>query len=343
MNFQRVSLNFILILPVMFFSCNSSKNPETVITGQFMEHIPEEITFTTPVNGTAFAGFFNRISPDSLGGFNILVNIPRPAFVNFSYETPCLIIEPGKQYRIILQADPRKGSFTLAGDLSIAQQFYNGLPHLNPMFCIYEYGEDIVHYSNISHKLCDALQKESDAICDLFRQGHLSEDLRDLLLTDRIIYYNLARAVLASRNHLEMRRNELPLPADLFEMWGEAISAVPLNDRFLLHSLYSYDYLLMHFWFRIYTEFDYDQFVELRNQKRDQGLTHRHNLQLAENFFQDEVLEFFTAGSFYYQHMRRQYDQDQQLILDQFKSKFPASNYTSFVEATFALMTGTRQ
>jgi len=59
---------------------------------------------------------------------------------------------------------------------------------------------------------------------------------------------------------------------------------------------------------------------------------------LAKEFFSNDILEFYIAGTFHYQNSRRQYDVDLNSIFEQFKNDFPESNYLPFVEKTFEEM-----
>ncbi len=321
----------------LLLSCNAERN-EVIITGRFLGEHPDEIGYTYPVNGTSFEGFVNRVKLDSLGQFQISLQVDRPALINFLYfGSPSLIVEPESNYDIVLSRNTQN-VVEINGSLTEAQKVYSGLPHQHPMWCLYSYGEEFTNYHSIKQKLNDDLQNEISILNELYERKQISKNVLNLLVTDRKIYYYTAQSVLASRNHLNKKSNNEEVPDEIFNTWSEAAYGVPMDNELLLSSFYSWYYLQMHLWYRTYTTFDYDDFVELRAENRENRTTHSHNIELAKEFLSDNVLEFFIAGSFFYQHARRQYDKNLISIFEQFKNDFPESNYMPFVEKTLENM-----
>ena len=326
-----------LVLIAFQLGCSAERN-EVLISGQFLGEHPKEIEFTYPVNETSFEGFTDRVELDTLGRFQIVLNVKKPTLLNFMYiGSPSLIIEPGKSYEISLSRN-KDHILEISGDICETQKAYSSFPHQHPMSCLYSYGEDFTNYHSIKQNLNDDLQKELSILNELFEQNKLSRNLLDLLVTDREIYYHTAQMVLSSRNHLDYRSKSKKVPDDIFCIWEEAAKGVPLDSEFILSSFYSYSFLEMHLWHRIYTTFDFDDFVKLRAENRENKRTHAHNIELAKEFLPNGILEFFIAGTFYHQNMRRQYDDNLNSIFDQFKSNFPESNYLIFVKKTFENM-----
>jgi hypothetical protein len=336
MNPMRI---FTAALIALLLSCSSEKN-EVIITGRFLGEHPEEFGVTVPDSGTCYEGFTDRIRPDSTGNFKIILHADGPALVSFLfYDSPPLIVEPGNTYEIILNRNANH-FVEMSGNLTETQKAYAALPHQHPMSCLYSYGEEFTNYLSIKQKLQADLQNEIAVFNGLYEQRKISHDLLDLLVTDRKIYYYTTQSVLASRNHLDKHSNKEPVPDEVFSMWSEAAYGVPLDDRFALMSYYSFDYLQMHLWYKIYTNVGFDDFVGLRAEKRTNSAMHAHMIELAREFLPDHTLEFYIAGSFFDHHKKRHYDQNLGKILDQFKTEFPGSPYTPFVEATTEAMPG---
>ena len=319
-------------------SCSVERN-EVVINGKFIGDIPDRVGFTIPVNQTSFEGFREIIELDSTGTFKIIVDTEKPAFLSFWFlDSPSLIIEPGKSYNVTLERDPEKG-LLITGDLERLQEFYNKLNHENPMTCLYSFGEDISNFTAIRQNLHDNLEKELSAVKELYDTGEIKEEIKDLLVADRKIYYFTAKSVLASANNLRVRReNEEFLLDEIFTLWSEALNGIKMNHPYILSPYYSFDFLQMYLWYKIYTTFDFDSFVELRAENRDNRTTHAHNIDLAKKFLSNQNLEFYIAGTFFHQHMRRQYDDNLISLFEQFKNNFPESNYIPFVEKTLEKM-----
>lgn len=339
-------LLMITLIPILLshISCVQQEINEVNINGKFIGDIPERVGFTIPVNQTSYIGFRDIIEIDSTGAFNINVETDKPAFLTFWHlDSPSLIIEPDKQYNLVLEIDPEKG-LLMHGELGELQEFYNKLAHENPMTCMYSFGEDISNYTIIRQNIHDTLEKELSAILELYASGKISEQIKDLLVADRQIYYMTAQAVLASANNLRVRRdNEEFLLDEIFSLWSEAASRVPMDSELFLSSFYSWDFLQLYLWYKIYTNYDYDDFVEMRAEKRANATIHAHNIELAKEYLSGDILEFFIAGTFFYQHSIRQYDNDLNHNFELFKSYFPKSSYLPFVEKTFKEMVERQQ
>jgi len=339
-------LLMIALIPVLLIhiSCVQQEKNEVVINGKFIGDIPERVGFTIPVNQTSYMGFIDIIEIDSTGKFNIIIETDKPAFLSFWFlDSPSLIIEPGKNYNIILERDPEKG-LLMNGDLGKLQEFYNMLPHENPMTCMYSFGEDISNYTSIRQNLHDNLEKELSAIMELFDSGEITEEIKDFLVADRKIYYMTAKSVLSSANNLRVRReNEEFLLEEIFSLWSEAANGIKMDNPYIISSFYSWDFLQMYLWYNVYSNYEYDDFIELRAQHRVNATTHAHNIELAKEYLSGDVLEFFLAGTFFYQHSRRQYDNDLNYNFELFKNDFPKSRYLPFVEKTFEEMVERKQ
>jgi hypothetical protein len=335
---EMVFSTLTVALLLIFIGCNKSQAGEVTITGQFVGNIPEQFTYTVPVNGVAFEGFFERGSPDSLGGFEINLVIDRPALLYFRYlDSPPLIIEPNQHYEIILNLSQDR-KLSIEGDLGIVQNFFNELPHETPISCLYSFGEDVSSYNIISHRLKSELAKEEKGIQSLFLDGKITENLKELLITERRCYYKSALGVLAGTNRFAFLRNNEPIPNDLSQIWYEALDLDVIENDYLLQSYYSWFLIELKIWQNIYTKFDVEQITQIRAEKRKANLIHSHNVELAKEFISGDILQFYLAGLFYHQMMRREIDVNLQAIYEQFKIDYPESEYIPFVKEIYSRM-----
>ncbi len=330
---------WIVLIPLLLapMSCMKQGKNEVIINGRFTGDIPDRVGYTIPVNQTSYRGFREIIELDSTGTFQVIVETDKPAFLSFWFlDSPSLIIEPGRSYNIILEHE--KG-LIIKGELSPLQEFYNNLPHEDPMTCLYSFGDDISNYNSIRQSLHDNLNKELSAVRDLFYNGEITEEMKDLLVSDRRLYYMTAKSVLASANNLRVRSENVEfLLEEIFSLWADAIDGAKINNPYILSSSSSWDFLQLYLWYRIYTNYDFDDLVELRALHRKNSTTHLHNMQLAKEFMAGDILEFFLAATFSYQHFRRQYDKDLNYNFELFKNHFPDSKYLPFVEKTLEEM-----
>lgn len=73
----------LIILLTGFLSCQNSKN-KTIIIGKIVGEIPERLEYTVPINGINYFGFEDSVQPDSMGNFQINLDIDKPCFIEFS-------------------------------------------------------------------------------------------------------------------------------------------------------------------------------------------------------------------------------------------------------------------
>lgn len=330
---KEVSITIAFALLFLISSCAGKKAGEVTIMGQIVGNIPEVLRYTEPVNGVAFEGFYEEVTLDSLGGLEIRLDVKKPALINFRYfDSPSLIVEPGKHYDIILNLSQDK-KLSIEGSLGKAQAFYNSLIHIHPRSCIFSFGShDPSEYLEIRRELQAELQKELDGFEEFLAKGEISEEVYSLLIADRKVYYGTAQAVLASMNNLRIKGEGEAVLNEIFEIWEEAISSIPLDHPFLLRSLYAYDFLFMTFWYNLYSALGFDEVVAIRAEKRSQGLIHSNAIEVAKGYFSDQNLEFFIAAYIDQQYRFRLFDQDVITVFEQFKTDFPQSEYTRFLE-----------
>ncbi len=332
------ALRFILtaILCIQL-SCSSDKK-EVVITGQFVGEHQKEFTYTYPVNGTSYEGFSKTIKPDTSGQFRIKLNIDKPVFINFTYyDSPSLIIEPGKSYEIVLRIN-KDNILEIGGPVSKTQKVYSSFPYQNPRSCMYSYGEDFTNYQVINQKLNNDLNNEISILNQLYDQNEVSKDVLNLLVTDRKIYYYTAQAVLASRNHLNRKTNNEEVSDEIFSIWSDAVNGIPLNSELFLSSHYSYDLLYFHLVYKTYTTYSYDEFVELLTESRANKTHHALFINLGKEFLSDSNLEFYIAASFYHQYSWKKIDNNLNSLFEQFSIDYPESGYIPFVQKTVEKM-----
>jgi len=303
------------------------------INGQFVGNFPERLPYTVPVNGVAFRGFFETVTLDSLGRFEIRLEVEKPVLINFLYwDSPSLIIEPNKNYDIILSLSPER-LLRIEGSLDETQEFYNSLVHTHPMRCIFAIGShDVSEYTEKSQELQAELQRELDGFENFFNNGEISEEVFSLLVADRKVFFGTAQAVMASMNFNRIIGEGGLVTDELMGIWRDAVSWGALNQPFLLSSFYAYDYLLMTLWYHLYANLGYDEVVAIRAEKREQGVIHSHTIEIASKCFLDKTLEFFIASYIHEQYIMRIFDRDLITVYEQFKTLYPLSGYLRFLE-----------
>jgi len=324
----------LLFLFIILLAGCATEQKQVVISGHYSGQPRERIASTATVNGVVHRYFTDHAELCAEGNFSFTRTTERPAFVSFLfYGSPSLIVEPGREYFVKLFFDPSEG-FEMDGELCDIQAFYNSFNHQDPRACIYEYPFDISNYQAVNKALLADLQKEMEKIDSAYNAGMLSQDIYELIKTDRQLYYQVARTVVASSNYLRIMADNRMVPDEIFEIWEDALSAVSTDNPWFFSSLRAYDYLLYTYWHHIYTDpaFDYDEFVKIRAEKREARQVMAHTLDRAPEIISGASLEFFMAAYIADQYAIRQPHDELPGVIADFVAQYPDSDYLVFLE-----------
>ncbi|HAJ99325.1 MAG TPA: hypothetical protein DCM62_04805 [Bacteroidales bacterium] len=314
-----------------------SRYGKAVISGQVVGNVPQWMQFTVPVNGAAYEGFFETVEIDSLGRFTILVETEKPVFLKFMFiDSHSFIVEPNKAYDIILNVS-LSHTVRFGGNISEIQQFYNSLIHSHPRSCIFTIGtQNVTEYVEKGKELEAMLQQELEIFEEFYQNGKIPKDVFSLLVADRTVYFNTAKAVMASMNFSNVVSAGGIASDALMGVWADAVSWAIADNPFLLHAIYAYEYLLMTLWYHLYATHSFDDIAAIRAERRLQQTIHSHTIEVASELFSGKVLEFFTAAYLYQQYLMNSFDQDWIAVFEQFKAQYPKSNYTRFLTPLMA-------
>lgn len=322
---EMKKLQILLLFVITLSACNTKKDNVT-IKGTVINKENTELLYSATFNETFNNWFKDSVTIDSTGHFTISLKINQPCFIsllsNSGYKQ--IIIEPEKTYEIEIGSGHE--SIKLVNK-SGAQQFYDNLPNSHPN----AYGffpEDISDYKNIYDSLSTILDKERQEL----RKINCSEKVRNLISTDRQVYYNLAFSSLASRINVKSIVNKETTPNDIMKIWGNAVPDTFLTNYTTKKTIYYYDLLGLAFWYNLYTKLDYDSISVIRKEKREQGLTHSYNIELAESLLPKEILEFYSATYIQSQAKQKKFEQELINLSEQFKIEYPNSKYISYIQ-----------
>lgn len=318
-------LQILLLFALTLSACNTKKENVT-IKGTVKDKKTTELLYSAIFNENYNNRFKDSVIIDSTGHFTISLKIDQPYFISFKSNSGYkqIIIEPEKTYEIEIGREQEPIKLVNKSD---AQQFYDNMASLHPN----AYGffpEDISDYQNIYDSLSAKLFNE---LQDL-RKINCSESIRDLISADRQVYYNLAFSSLASRINVTHLRNNEPTPDDIMKMWGNAVSDTFLTNVRTRKAAYYYDLLGLAFWYNLYTKLDYDSISVIRKEKREQGLIHSYNIELAESLLPKEILEFYSATYIQSRAKQKKFEKELINLSEQFKTEYSDSKYISYIQ-----------
>ena len=338
---QKLLLASLILINLI--SCKTNQK-ETVITGKVIGELPAEIIYTNPINGVCDFSFSQSVITDSLGNFNINLNIDSPIFIKlfakssltYLEKEPIIIAESGKKYELIIDLNKDESNYSIESEKGKIQNYYNSLSRINPRSCVYSFGKDISDMTGLRTDIKEQKQKEISEITAFYENGEISEPVYQLLKLDREVYYGVALSTLASMNNVNFINNKAEVPDLVFDIWKEANSMVNLDSQNILSTNNIYDFLYLKFWYYIYTEIKYDNFVETREKFREENKGQTYTLSIANELFENEILEFFTAQYIISNSRRikqKEGDNEFSSIVDKFKENYPNSLYNETLES----------
>jgi len=323
---------FIINFTFISFFCLGQNN-EVLIKGKINGNIPDKIGFSIPVQSKYFWNFAKYVQPDSLGYFQISFKIAKPCFVNI-YKTeanPSIIVEPNKIYEI--EIDQTSKEVYVKTNIKSIQNYYSNLLRLNPRTCDNPINTDTAAIGTIIIKLNRSLQEEITVFSNSYSNKEITEEVYELLKMDREVYYKAALANIALKNYFKSENDKVG-SKEMQELWDKSILGISLTNSYFLRTNYAYDFIDLYIWNNVYKMLDDKELSETykktRNDFLQKNLRHTHDLILAEQFLNGEILEFYKAS---YLHLNSFRDSKEILSLfEEFQTNCPESIYNSFLE-----------
>jgi len=315
-------------------SISAQKN-EIIIKGKIIGDVSEKIEYTTPINGTWFYGSKQSITPNSLGEFQITMNVESPSFVTIYIPKKAngtLLVESGKTYNINFNLTSKDKKFIAKGKNSKAQNIYNTFP--NPDFNIY----DIRDYKNdsiasvIISKIKKVKEEEVSQFKELFNKNEISEGFLTLVKLDRECFYTALQGRVASYKFMESKRNNSKKLKNVsINLWSETFKDSPLTTSLFFRSPWFYTFADNFTEYNLFKNNSFD-FEKLSKTYYHSGLRHSKIIEMSKIFLTENILEYFYASYIYF-HGWQNEDNSKELIklYDDFKKEFPNSKYSEYL------------
>ncbi|WP_430974335.1 redoxin family protein [Sunxiuqinia rutila] len=318
-------IQILVLLVITLTACNTKKE-NVIIKGTVINKEDIELLYSATFNETFNNWFKDSVTIDSSGQFIISLKINKPQMVSLLSESnyKLLIIEPGNDYEI--EIGNKKEPIKLIHKTE-AQLYYEKLPQTHPNAGVGFFPNNLTNYDSIYNKLIELRDKELIHL----KERNVSMDVYNLIRADRHVYYNIAISSLASRINITSFRNNETTPKEVMLMWGNAVADTLLTNPLNKQANYFYELLDMAFWYNLYTKLDYDSISVIRKEKREQGLIHSYNIELAERLLPKEILEYYSATYIQSQAAQKIFEKELINLSEQFKTDFPNSKYISYI------------
>lgn len=330
---MKLNQLIIAILLTGLLGCQSKKN-EIKITGKINGEIPEIVEYTLPINGVCNYAFKESVQPDSLGQFEITMTIESPSFIKIciprkAYGT--LLIEDGMSYDINFDLESNDNKFSVLGKSKKGHDAYNSLPNPGHIQSgVREFTKDSIT-SKIKEKINKLKENELLKFSELLSNGDISDEFYQLVKLDRACYYSAIQGTVALlKKYEDDRKNNGVFSYEIKKMWEELFVELTPATNALLHSPWYYSYADNFIKYNEYTNdsFDFDKLREIYKK----GLIHTHSIEESRKHLTSNMLEYYIASYLFNECLQKKYEKELITLFEDFKSEFPNSNYTKFIE-----------
>lgn len=333
---MRLFQTILSAFTILFIGCKTDKE-EITITGKITGSVPELIEYTVPINGIHFFGFEDSVPTDSLGNFQLKIDIDQACFIELSngYESyGTVVAEPGMNYIVHIDTENKENAFRIESKNEEGQRLYNQLSNRSMLKGHFE--EEAKQYRNdtlvskIRQSIKTSEEKELQGFVELFKDKAISQDFYDLVRNDRVCFYRGAQGSVGFNYVLGIRGQNALDESQFKELWGEIFRSNPVSDPKLLTSSWSYHYLELYL---RYNDLVVKPQDSMALQKiRDQGAIHTYNINNAKKYLSGLPLAYYTAAYIYYEAINKNYEKELVALFEQFKKDYPNSEYTHFIE-----------
>ncbi|WP_430932098.1 TlpA family protein disulfide reductase [Saccharicrinis sp. 156] len=320
------------VLIVGLVSCQSGKN-KIVISGTIKGENPGKIEYTNPINGTCNWWFTKSIEPDSLGNFKINIKSDIPLFLKLrtTYKKQgTIIVEPGKQYKLIFDTSKEKNVLSVTDESSVIQEAYGKFP--NP-FHIQDGAREFLRDSLASRIKNTIEQRKTREIAEIekhFSQNTISEDVFNLIKTDRECYYDAVLATTAwIKKMMEMQGRKNSFNPDFEQLWYDAFRPALFKKPEIINTQWFNFYTECYIYFQEYKNgnFTKNKLEELRN--LDNTITYR--VEKSKEYLPAEFCENYLAHYLYEKCFQKKYEKELIGLFNDFKTNYPESEYNFYI------------
>ncbi len=329
----------LIILATCVLSCKKERN-KTIINGKITGVIVELIEYTIPLDGINFFGFEDSVQPDSLGTFQIELDIDKACFIEFSkgYESyGTLIVEPEMNYAITINIEKENSSFRVKSKNEKGQALYNQISNRSMIageghFEIeaMKYNKDSVS-AEIKKRIAKKQETELQGFEQLLQNNLISKDFYNLIEIDRSYFYKGAQGSVGFMNFLNSLRGNNNLSEKEYTiLWREIFQSHPISNPNIMRSPWFYYYIENYL---RYNEFIVDSMdIHKISEIGSKGLIHTHQVENAKQYLSGKNLEYYYAAYLYYSAINKTFEEELITLFEKFKKEYPNSKYTIFIE-----------
>ncbi len=331
MNVLRILIAFLFI---GLYACQN-KNIETKIFGKITGDISKGIYYTLPIDGVCNFVFKDSVQHDSLGNFEIDLEIDVPSFVRvilWGKASRTLLVEKGKTYQLdINAAESDDKVFSVLGDNAEIQ---DGIQLFDNPDNIQRSARSISRNSTVAKikdKLAVLKQTELDPFMELLSDHKISKEFYELVKIDRDCYYAAIQGTIALlKKYEDLRKENGVFTNEVNSLWDEAFVEFSPSDISLMRSPWYYSFANNYVEYTIYTDSTFNQENVLAI--FEEGLRHSFHLKKSKEHFTLDVLEYHNASYLFNAAFQTRYEKELIELFAAFNVEFPHSSYRRFIK-----------
>jgi thiol-disulfide isomerase/thioredoxin len=328
---MKQSIVYLLLILIGFSSCRKPNN-EVILKGKISGDIPEEISYSVPVNGICYEFFSSTAPVDSLGNFQFSLNPETICFASLYLlgNRGQFIINPGETYNLAIESKDFENKIKFNCRNKIVQEEYQNLiSPIHPQFEAMNLSK--LSITIVQAKIDSSLHAELKIFKNLQEQKSISKQEFDLITLDRTLFYSSVLGQVAMLKYTNTLRLNMETNTDsINEFWNKAISAIPLESENLTKSKWAYYYIENYLLYKEYVANKLNR--EARRKAKAEGKFHTHIIDIAKKHLGGEILEFYWASYIQTKAYQKKFEKELINLYEEFVSDFPTSNYMNFIE-----------
>lgn len=335
---KRKILILSLLITILFGAFKT--NGSVIIRGKVIgDKIPDKVEYSNPEIGTCFFGFKESAIVDSLGNFEIVVNIDKSMLLQLKcgkIYNKFLIIEKGKgSYNIEFNYNEKENNFKVVAEDAEGQNLYNQFDFYPPnaIRTIRKYDNDTLTIEQAVNNIEMAKSKELQQLSELLSEGKISMGFYEIAKNDRNCYFSAIQAIVAKdKFEMAIEVNDKKRMEKLKKLCAEIFSNIN-NLNYLNTSNYN-NFQETYIYYKILESFDFsfEKFIEDLTNVYEKGEFHTYFTSEAKKFFEGDILEYFRASYMWVEALQKNYDKEFIPLFEEFKNDYPNSLYTTYLE-----------
>ncbi|TGV00703.1 TlpA family protein disulfide reductase [Flavivirga rizhaonensis] len=328
----------LLLLIILIFGCKENGS-KVIISGNIKADTPYIVAFTTPINEAAYSPFKEKITPDSLGNFQIKLPLEKAAFVKLvitkedgfqQITNTTLIVEPDKKYILNFDLNKKdKNEITsINGFNKLAQQELNKIN--NPIHI--QVGARPFFKDSIASVIVSKVDSlryiDISKFENLYKKDSISKAFFELLKLDRAYYYEALKGTIGFVKFLMNERTKGMFNSEIKTMWESCFENDLLTRSDFQNTEWGFAFAENYLYYKGYETVNFD-FEKFNSRKYSSWIT--ESINLVDTLLPKSRLEFYKAAFLFNNLIQKNYEKELVTVFNDFKKEFPSSSYTKYL------------